>query len=106
MKSVMRPVVLLAAAMLLAWGLVAMAFLIQLVGTVMHLVTLPVEFNASSRALEALESGGYVTTTEAGHAKKVLDAAALTYVAAALMGVLQLVRLLLLSGLFGGRRDD
>lgn len=71
-----------------------------------QLVTLPVEFNASSRALAALESGGYVTGTEAGHAKKVLDAAALTYVAAALMGVLQLVRLLIISGLLGGRRDD
>jgi Zn-dependent membrane protease YugP len=71
-----------------------------------QLVTLPVEFNASNRALAALESGGYVSSTEAGHAKKVLDAAALTYVAAALMGVLQLVRLLLISGLLGGRRDD
>ena len=71
-----------------------------------QLVTLPVEFNASSRALAALESGGYVTNAEAGHAKKVLDAAALTYVAAALMGILQLVRLLIISGVLGGRRDD
>lgn len=71
-----------------------------------QLVTLPVEFNASSRALAVLESGGFVIGPEAGQAKKVLDAAALTYVAAALMGVLQLVRLLILSGLLGGRRDD
>lgn len=70
-----------------------------------QLVTLPVEFNASGRAMEALEAGGYVSAAEAGHTKKVLNAAALTYVAAALMGILQLVRLLLLSGLFG-RRDD
>ncbi len=70
-----------------------------------QLVTLPVEFNASGRAMEALEAGGYVSAAEAGHTKKVLNAAALTYVAAALMGVLQLVRLLLISGLFG-RRDD
>ncbi|MFZ5640064.1 MAG: zinc metallopeptidase [Bacillota bacterium] len=71
-----------------------------------QLVTLPVEFNASGRALEALESGGYVSAVEAGHAKKVLDAAALTYVAAALMGVLQLVRLLVISGMLGRRDND
>lgn len=70
-----------------------------------QLVTLPVEFNASSRALAGLQGGGYVSAQEAVSAKKVLDAAALTYVAAALMGALQLVRLLLLSGVFG-RRDD
>lgn len=68
-----------------------------------QLVTLPVEFNASSRAMEALESGGYVSAVEAGHTKKVLNAAALTYVAAALMGALQLVRLLVISGLLGRR---
>ncbi|MFA5881722.1 MAG: zinc metallopeptidase [Eubacteriales bacterium] len=70
-----------------------------------QLVTLPVEFNASRRALATLEAGGYVSSTEAVGAKKVLDAAALTYVAAALMGLLQLLRLLILSGVFG-RRDD
>lgn len=71
-----------------------------------QLITLPVEFNASRRALAALQSGGYVSSVEATGAKKVLDAAALTYVAAALMGLLQLLRLLLISGVFGGRRDD
>ena len=70
-----------------------------------QLVTLPVEFNASSRALAGLETGGYLSSTEIGGAKKVLNAAALTYVAAALMGLLQLLRLLILSGAFG-RRDD
>lgn len=72
---------------------------------VFQLVTLPVEFNASGRALQSLQSGGYVSHDEARSAKKVLDAAALTYVAAALMGLLQLLRLLLLAGAFG-RRDD
>lgn len=72
---------------------------------VFQLVTLPVEFNASSRALQSLQAGGYVSTQEARSAKKVLDAAALTYVAAALMGLLQLIRLLILAGAFG-RRDD
>jgi len=70
-----------------------------------QLVTLPVEFNASGRALARLQAGGYITPAEAGGAKKVLDAAALTYVAAALMGILQLLRLLLLAGVLG-RRDD
>jgi len=63
---------------------------------VFHLVTLPVEFNASNRALLQLESHGFLTTQEVGGAKKVLNAAALTYVAATAMALLQLVRLLLI----------
>jgi len=70
-----------------------------------QLVTLPVEFNASSRALALLEGGGYLTREEIPQTKKVLDAAALTYVAAALMGILQLVRLLIISGMLG-RNDE
>lgn len=70
-----------------------------------QLVTLPVEFNASSRALRLLTVGGYLTEDEIPQTKKVLDAAALTYVAAALMGILQLVRLILISGILGGRDD-
>jgi uncharacterized protein len=61
-----------------------------------QLVTLPVEFNASSRALSLLSSRGYLVEKEVGEAKKVLDAAALTYVAATAMAVLQLIRLILL----------
>ena len=72
---------------------------------IFQLVTLPVEFNASNRALASLQSGGYISGQEATGAKKVLDAAALTYVAAAIMGILQLLRLLILVGGFG-RRDD
>lgn len=71
-----------------------------------QIVTLPVEFNASSRALANLQAGGYVSASEAKGAKKVLDAAALTYVAAALMGALQLLRLLIISGVLGDRRRD
>ncbi len=62
------------------------------------LVTLPVEFDASKRALAQLASNGYVSSEEIGGAKRVLNAAALTYVAAAAMAVLQLVRLLLIRG--------
>lgn len=59
------------------------------------LVTLPVEFDASRRAVHALEQSGMVTTEELGAVKQVLSAAALTYVAAAAMAALQLVMLLL-----------
>lgn len=62
-----------------------------------QLITLPVEFNASSRALRELEQRGLLAGgQEIVMAKKVLDAAALTYVAAAAMAILQLVRLLLI----------
>lgn len=63
---------------------------------VFHLVTLPVEFDASKRALSELTSSGALAPNEVVGAKKVLDAAALTYVAAAAMAALQLVRLVLL----------
>jgi len=62
------------------------------------LVTLPVEFDASKRAVRLLSRHGIVTTQEQGQVKKVLDAAALTYVAGALMAVVHLVRLLILRG--------
>ncbi len=68
-----------------------------------QLVTLPVEFNASGRAVRILESTGIFGNQELTYTKKVLKAAALTYVAAAASSILQLLRLILL---FGGRRDD
>jgi Zn-dependent membrane protease YugP len=61
-----------------------------------HLVTLPVEFDASARAVKILSGGGYLAPDEVAGSKAVLDAAAWTYVAAATMSVLQLVRLLVL----------
>ena len=64
---------------------------------VFHLVTLPVELDASSRALKLLKETGTLTSDELAGARKVLNAAALTYVAAALMSILQLVRLLLIK---------
>ncbi len=63
-----------------------------------QIVTLPVEFNASSRALAQLSNGGYLRTDEVAGARKVLNAAALTYVAAAAMAILNLLRLLILRG--------
>jgi Zn-dependent membrane protease YugP len=71
---------------------------------VFQLVNLPVEFDASRRARAALIDGGLVTHEEAFEVKKVLDAAALTYVAATLSSVMTLLYFLFRSGLLGGRR--
>lgn len=68
-----------------------------------QIFTLPVEFNASNRAIRVLESTGIFGTSELKCTQKVLGAAALTYVAAAASSILQLLRLILL---FGGRDDD
>lgn len=62
------------------------------------LITLPVEFNASKRALAALESGGRLTTDEMDGARQVLHAAAMTYVASAAMAAMQLLRMVILRG--------
>ncbi len=69
-----------------------------------QLVTLPVEFNASNRAIKILDSRGILGQEELGMCRKVLSAAAMTYVAAAASSILQLLRLVLLFG--GNRRDD
>lgn len=68
------------------------------VAVVFTFITLPVEFNASKRALLVLSEGGYLGQDELPQAKKVLDAAAWTYVAAAATAVLTLIRLLILRG--------
>lgn len=97
-----------------AWVLVFLAFitgqsLLINVGIILfsaavlfQVVTLPVEFNASSRAISILESEGILYNNEIDGAKKVLTAAALTYVAAMLVSIAQLFRLILL----GRRRSD
>ena len=68
---------------------------------VFQLVTLPVEFNASRRAMQAIESGNILTEEEQKGARKTLTAAALTYVAATAVALAQLLRLIMI---FGGRR--
>lgn len=70
---------------------------------IFQLITLPVEFNASSRALRLLEEQGILSQQELPYTKKVLGAAALTYVAGAASAILQLLRIIML---FGGRRRD
>ena len=65
---------------------------------VFHFITLPVEFNASHRALAQLSSNGMLVQQELSGAKKVLNAAALTYVAATAVALLHLIRLIILRG--------
>jgi Zn-dependent membrane protease YugP len=77
--------------------LVNIGILLFSVAVVFYLITLPVEFNASARALEMLERDGMLSSAEIGGSKKVLKAAALTYVASALVAVMSLARLILLS---------
>ncbi|MGN1417736.1 MAG: zinc metallopeptidase [Acutalibacteraceae bacterium] len=78
-------------------GILLFAFVV-----VFQLVTLPVEFNASSRAVKVIEETGMLYGEEQGGAKKVLRAAAMTYVAALLVSLASLLRLILR---FGSRRD-
>jgi uncharacterized protein len=83
-------------------GLVAFAIILYAVVVLFQLVTLPVEFDASRRALVQVRELGLVSTGEAAGAKKVLTAAALTYVAAALAALSQLAYYALI---FLGNRD-
>lgn len=71
-----------------------------------QLITLPVEFNASRRAVETIEGGGFLTEEESRGAKRVLSSAALTYVAALLTSIAQLLRYLLIFFARGGGRRD
>lgn len=70
---------------------------------VFQLITLPVEFNASRRAMQAIEDAGILTDEEQTGARKTLTAAAMTYVAATAVALAQLLRLLII---FGGRRSN
>lgn len=103
----------------LAWPLILIgllitgetsAFLINLgillfsAAVLFQLITLPVEFNASRRAVDVLGASGMLYPDELSSVKKVLGAAALTYVAGAASAILQLLRLLILTG--GRRRND
>lgn len=84
--------------LLINLGIVCFSFAV-----IFQLITLPVEFNASNRALRILEDSGILNSQEIPMTRKVLGAAALTYVASAAAAILQLLRLVLL---FGGRNDD
>ncbi len=98
------PIILIG--VLLSWNhvLIQIGIWAFALAVLFQLVTLPVEFNASARAVAKIDQYGLLTAQENTGCKKVLTAAALTYVAAAASSILQLLRLVMLFG--GGRRRD
>lgn len=89
--------------LLMAWPpLTTIGILLFAASTVFALVTLPVEFNASRRAVDMLREGGYIMHDEEAGVRSVLNAAALTYVAAAVTSLLSLLRLIHIAR----RRND
>lgn len=97
------PIILLGLFFGNSYTLIQVGLLCFACGTLFQLITLPVEFNASARAVDILGNTHMLSDTELGSTKKVLSAAAMTYVAAAAASILSLLRLVLL---FGGRRRD
>jgi hypothetical protein len=85
--------------------LVKGALILFAVAVAFTIVTLPVEWNASARAKEMMVTAGIVTPQEQVHAGKVLNAAFMTYVAAAVTSILTFAYYLIRSGVLGGRRD-
>lgn len=89
--------------LIMSWSpLTTIGIILFAASTVFALVTLPVEFNASSRAVDMLTDGGYITGDETRGVQKVLQAAALTYVASAVTSLLSLLRLITIAN----RRRD
>ena len=76
-------------------GMFLLGIILMAAGVVFQLITLPVEFNASSRAMNQIVSLGLIRNEEERHARKVLNAAAMTYVAAAAVAIIELLRLVL-----------
>lgn len=87
-----------------AFSFAYLGLLLYAMGVVFTLITLPVEFNASNRALAQLTQYGIVASDEYTSTRKVLNAAALTYVAAALVAIFELLYWAML--VFGGSRDE
>ena len=95
---------LLIAGFLMQWSnLILLGILFFSAAVLFQLVTLPVEFNASSRARELMISEGFITNDEEKGVAKVLNAAALTYVAAALISLLELLKFIMI---FASNRDE
>lgn len=87
----------------LGWLLMNLGILFFSLAVLFQLITLPVEYNASHRAVAVLENQGFIGRDEVGPVRRVLGAAALTYVAATFMAIMQLLRLLAIAGIY---RDD
>lgn len=100
--SGIAPFLLIAGFIFQAFNLIGLGIIFFSVAVLFQLVTLPVEFDASSRARKIMVSQGFVTHDESRGVGKVLNAAALTYVAAALISLLELLRYILI---FAGNRD-
>ena len=98
------PIIILGAIMSMNQILIQIGIWVFAIAVLFQIVTLPVEFNASGRALAMLGDYGMLGQDETNGCRKVLSAAALTYVAAAASAILQLLRLILLFG--NGRRRD
>ncbi|MBP3961341.1 zinc metallopeptidase [Paenibacillus lignilyticus] len=94
--SGVAPFLLIAGFLFQATGLIGIGILFFSCAVAFQLVTLPVEFNASSRAREIMISEGFITNEEERGVAKVLNAAALTYVAAALISLLELVKYIMI----------
>ncbi|MCG0723677.1 putative zinc-dependent proteinase (putative) [Lactiplantibacillus plantarum] len=102
-SSLSLPLIIIGVLLSYNQTLIHIGILLFSLALLFQLVTLPVEFNASRRALQILSDKQVLTRDEVPMVRKVLVAAALTYVAAALSTFLQLLRLIIL---FGGNRDD
>lgn len=98
------PIILLGIIFSYNYVLIQIGIWVFALAVLFQIVTLPVEFNASSRAVRALDQMGILAGQEVGQCRQVLSAAAMTYVAAAASAILQLLRLILLFG--GNRRRD
>lgn len=91
------PIMAIVGLMLQSPLIINLGIILFTVAVAFYIITLPVEFNASSRAIEILSSRGILTVNEIEPAKKVLKAAAMTYVASALVAIMSLLRLVLLA---------
>jgi len=81
-----------------AFSLMKIGIVFYAAAVVFSIVTLPVEFNASSTALKIIKNNGYLNDSELVGAKRVLNAAAMTYVTSTLVAVVNLLRFILLAG--------
>lgn len=104
--SYLSYIVLMLGFMLQHPALINLGILLFLAGVVFSIVTLPVEWDASARARQLMTTAGIVSPAEQEDAGKVLTAAFLTYVAAAVSSLLTLLYYLMRAGLLGGRRRD
>ncbi|MDY5730540.1 MAG: zinc metallopeptidase [Eubacteriales bacterium] len=96
-SSSLSPIIIMAGFLFSFKGLINIGIIFFALTVLFSLITLPVEFNATKRAKEILIQDGYIAQDELRIVNAVLDAAALTYVAALLNGLLQLLRLILIS---------